>query len=222
NSQNESVSLSWFSKMTVQYNPPTFTMQKKMNWRKKDDPNDNNPNTTFGGGDSGTLNLQLFFDSSEESKWVIPFFWANTKRDVRTRYALLNDLLRVESGYSSNGQPEPPQVLVQWGNFRSFVGVILSLHESFEMFDPDGTPIRATVTVCVQEVYDYTVTGAQNPTSRSEVRETWIVERGQRLDWIANEVYGQSSAWRHLAEQNNIMDPKKIYPGQILKLVPME
>jgi nucleoid-associated protein YgaU len=41
------------------------------------------------------------------------------------------------------------------------------------------------------------------------------------LDWIAYQEYGAPAYWRHIAETNNLDDPKALYPGQILKLVPL-
>jgi hypothetical protein len=48
-----------------------------------------------------------------------------------------------------------------------------------------------------------------------------VVEQGQRLDWIAYQIYRDSSAWRHLAETNGLLKPNDLVPGQILKIVPL-
>jgi nucleoid-associated protein YgaU len=103
----------------------------------------------------------------------------------------------------------------------SYVAVIESISQTFTFFLPDGTPLRANVSVSLREVFDRSKMKAQNPTSRSEARETWVVEKGQRIEWIAHQAYGQTSAWRHLAEVNNILNPTMLRPGQILKITPL-
>jgi nucleoid-associated protein YgaU len=49
-----------------------------------------------------------------------------------------------------------------------------------------------------------------------------VVEKGQRIEWIAHNVYGTTSAWRHLAEVNDLLNPAVLRPGQILKIVPLD
>src|SRR5690606_15200152 len=116
---------------------------------------------------------------------------------------------------------QPHQVMVQWGKFMSFVAVIQSIRQSFSLFKEDGTPLRAQLDVHFRQAWDEKKKGGQNPTSRTEVRSTWVVEQGQRLDWIAYQIYHDSSAWRHLAETNGLLKPNELVPGQILKIVPL-
>ena len=87
------------------------------------------------------------------------------------------------------------------------------------MFDPEGVPLRAKVGVTLLEV-PVKQTG-QNPTSRTDPRKVWVVQEGQTLDWIAYQEYGDSAHWRHIAETNDLVNPKDLYPGQMLKLVPL-
>ena len=44
---------------------------------------------------------------------------------------------------------------------------------------------------------------------------------GQTLDWIAYQEYGDTSAWRHIAQVNNIQNPRNLKAGTVLKLVPL-
>ncbi len=100
--------------------------------------------------------------------------------------------------------------------------MIESISQTFTYFKEDGTPLRAQLSVRLREVWDDKNLPEQNPTSRTDVRQTWVVEKGQRLDWIAHQVYGNSGAWRHIAESNSLLNPAMLRPGQILKIVPLE
>jgi nucleoid-associated protein YgaU len=90
--------------------------------------------------------------------------------------------------------------------------------QKFTMFKRDGTPVRAEVSITLKQVAEKPK--GQNPTSRSEARKIWVVEEGQRLDWIAYQEYNDASQWRYIAETNNLNSPD-IYPGQVLKLLPL-
>lgn len=196
-------------KFTCQFNPENFTMGKNSQWTHKPDLGDDVPELVFGGGKSATMKLDLIFDSCKSGD------------EVRTKYRRLTDMLLVKPSENKDNKGEPCMVVVQWGSYIGFVAVLSSICEKFTFFAEDGTPLRAEVSVTLREAWNEKKKGALNPTSRTDVRQTWVVEKGQRLDWIANEVYGRSSAWRHIAETNGLLNPTLLRPGQILKIVPL-
>jgi hypothetical protein len=197
------------NEMVCQFNPESLTMSKNNKWAFRTDIGDSTPETTFSGGDSGSMSIELLFDTTK------------TGDDVRRSYFKLIKIVLVKPSENDDGKGEPRQVIVQWGKFMSYIAVVESISQTFTYFKPNGTPLRANVTVSLREVLDQTKLPPQNPTSRSEVRRTWVVEKGQRIEWIAHKVYGETSAWRHLAEVNNIPNPAVLRPGQILKIVPV-
>jgi hypothetical protein len=195
--------------VVCQFNPESLTFSKCNKFNFRTDMGDSTPETVFSGGDSGQFSLELLFDTTD------------TGKDVRTKYSNLIRIVLVEPSEKEGEPSEPPQVVVQWGKFLSYVSVIESISEVFTFFLPNGTPVRANVSLNMREVMDKADLPPQNPTSRSEVRRTWVVEKGQRIEWIAHTVYGKTSAWRHLADVNNLINPAMLRPGQILKIVPM-
>jgi nucleoid-associated protein YgaU len=48
------------------------------------------------------------------------------------------------------------------------------------------------------------------------------VRRGDTLTAIAAEKYGDASLWRAIAEQNQIVDPLALRPGQVLIIPAIE
>jgi predicted Zn-dependent protease len=195
--------------MICQFNPETMTLNKSNKWAFRTDIGDNTPETVFSGGNSGSFSVELVFDTTKSGD------------DVRRAYYKLIKVAMVKPSENDDKKGEPRQVVVQWGKFISYVAVVESINQVFTFFKPNGTPLRANVTVSLREVLDKAELPPQNPTSRSEVRRTWVVEQGQRIEWIANEVYGTTSAWRHLADVNNLLNPAVLRPGQILKIVPL-
>jgi hypothetical protein len=196
-------------KMVVQFNPESMAANKSNKFVFRTDIGDSTPEAVFSGGDAGCLTLELLFDTTKSGD------------DVRRSYFKLIKLTMVEPSGNDDGKGEPRQVVVQWGKFLSYVAVVESVKQVFTFFKPNGTPLRANVTVTLREVFDKAKLPPQNPTSRTEVRRTWVVEKGQRIEWIAHNVYGTTSAWRHLADVNNLTNPTLLRPGQILKIVPL-
>jgi hypothetical protein len=203
NDQSAGPILDYSKELVCQFNPETMELKKSNLLNYRTDVGDDVPEVIYSGGLSGTLRVDLLFDSTDSGD------------DVRDMYQLLVKYALVDKGRLKS---QPPQVVVQWGDFIGFICIISDIRQEFTFFAPDGTPLRANVHVCFREAFSNNKYGGQNPTSRSEARRTWIVEQGQRLDWIAYQEYGDTSAWRHIAEANGILDPLSIRPGQILKL----
>lgn len=189
-----------------QFNPESFKISKTNLWFEPKTTGKNTTEPTFGGGKGQSMQITLKFDSSSDGTSVID------------KYAVLIKLSKVDTvtvdGTTSLG--EPPWVMVKWGGYIGFAAVITGLNVDYTFFKKDGTPIRATVDVMLRQVTDDQSMAAQNPTSRSEARRTWIVEQGQRLDWIAHKEYGDSSRWRTIADANGLNNPFDLRSGQIL------
>jgi len=203
------VNLSTGSEVACHFNPADFEITRTIRWPDVTSLGKNAPQVRFAGGQSHELTIPLLFDTTA------------TGGDVRGTYQALLDMAVIDSSTQNakTGKGQPPLVRFEWGLFLSFEAVITAVTQKFVMFKADGTPLRARLSVTFKQV-DQGV-GAQNPTSRSEARKIWIVREGETLDWIAYKEYGDAAQWRHIAETNNLDNPRAIYPGQVLKLLPL-
>ncbi len=161
------------------------------------------PKVSYAGGEPQTYSVDLFFDTSEKGS------------SVKSKY--IDPLLKLVKQQSGN--KPPPLCEFVWGSFSTKKCYITNLSVNYTLFLPNGTAIRAEVNGLTFTEY-HSAVSAQNPTSYSEARETWIVREGDRLDMIAYQVYKDPSAWRHIALTNQLEDPSALRPGQVLKLVP--
>ncbi len=193
---------------TCQFNPETFSLFKKNSFKSSQTTGTDVAKTTFSGGEPQNMDIALTFDTT------------STGDPVFEKYEVLRTLSLVDRSAlnTTTQQGEPPWVMVQWGTYIGFIAVITGLDEEYVLFTPDGTPIRAKVTIHLQQVTDPQQMGGQNPTTRTAPRRTWVVEQGQRLDWIAHQEYGNSAAWRDIAEINGIDNPMDLRAGQVLVL----
>lgn len=115
----------------------------------------------------------------------------------------------------------PPEVKFKWASFE-FTAVITDMTIKYTLFDKDGNPVRAEVSVSFMQSEDPTRYPHQNPTSGGgPIQEIHKVIRGDRLDLIAARVYGDATQWRRIAEYNRIRNPKTLRPGQIITIPPL-
>jgi len=195
----------------VLFNPNEYTFTKKNTWNKTEVIGKNVPLLEFGGGDSMSLKLQLFFDT---------YATGGDVRDVTDRiWKLMNISERLTDMTSTKGRP--PMVEFQWGNFLSYKAVITDISQKFTLFRYDGTPVRATLDVTFLQAKESKRYPGQNPTTIGRPGyKRWVVKEGDSIDWIAYKEYGDSAMWRFIADTNKLDDPHRLRPGQVLAIAP--
>ena len=205
---------SHFLPIEVSFNPNTYSIAKTVSWpaaasrtgaTDQTERRRNAPALEFGGGQSRTLSLSLFFDTTEVTD--------DSKKDVRTLTNKVLKLTRIVRDLSPS--PRPPICVISWGKEPPqgsdfpFTGVLTQLTQAFNLFLPDGRPIRATLTVVFTEYLDPTKDELENDPEFT----TRLVKRGDTLSSIAAEVYGDPTEWRAIAEYNQIDDPRQVPVG---------
>ncbi len=207
------------------FNPSEYSISKKNSWSLKGNKSGNVPKWEFGGGEPREISLELFFDSYLLRKD------ANGKQIQRTdvrkatnqlfNFMMIDADLKSKSPNSKMGQP--PKCRLTWGKDTKyqFECYIQSCTVKYTMFDSTGLPVRATATISLKEVRDPKELLPTNPTSMGEPgRKVYVVQEGDRLDWIAYKEYGEAREWRRIAEANGIVNPMNLRPGMILSIPP--
>jgi nucleoid-associated protein YgaU len=196
-------------KVDCHFNPNEYSIGRTIKWERQTKKGKDVSKAEYAGGEAQDLTIRLLFDTTDKGT------------DVRDTY---KELLQMAEPDMSKKDPktrksEPPVCQFQWGTYLSYTGVITKITQRFTMFKADGMPLRAEVEVALSQTAEEKQ--GQNPTTRTEPRKIWVVHEGQTLDWIAYQEYGDPGHWRHIAEINDLANPKDLKPGQILKLVPL-
>lgn len=119
-------------------------------------------------------------------------------------------------------QSNPPVVTFQWG--PPMVGfmydcMINTVTVAYKRFTPMGIPIRAMVSLRLQQVVSLLADFPTNPTSGGRSgRRTHVVKQGDTLQSIATTYYGRPQAWRPIAAVNGLKDPARVRPGTTVYL----
>jgi hypothetical protein len=209
-----------------QFNPNELAISKKNTWNASKPTGGSLPAAHFGGAGARTLTLTLTFDTYDESG------------EAQSRGLRQTDVSKITAGVmglmdasetevvKKKRQPRPPHVLFRFGAWASFPCVITDCSQTFTLFLPNGTPVRATLKLTLQEVPEVTAKEkkkGQNPTSQaSGARRLHVVQPGDTIDWIAADEMGDPEAWRQIAEFNNLDDPRRLRRGQVLAIPPEE
>ncbi len=196
---------------TVQFNPETLKVSIS-----------NSLKTPEGSGQSGKaalqyvgagatkLSLQLWFDVNA------PQIDEPKVNDVRKLTQ------RVAYFITPKKTKVPPIARFIWGTFL-FDGVMESLEESLEMFSPDGRPLRASVTVGLTQ---QRITPAFDETDEEKRRRAGNfigtepmaqAKSGSTVQGLASDA-GRADEWQDIAASNDIENPRKLQPGQIIAM----
>ncbi|HEY1403486.1 MAG TPA: LysM peptidoglycan-binding domain-containing protein, partial [Pyrinomonadaceae bacterium] len=97
-------------------------------------------------------------------------------------------------------------------------GVIESLNVTYQLFTPEGVPLRAKLALVLKEYRPVEIQVKERPKSSPDVEKSYTVRRGDTLSSIAAAVYRDPAAWRAIARANHIRDPRRLAPGRLLLL----
>jgi hypothetical protein len=189
-------------KIKVLFNPTQYRLSKSNQFGEVAVPGLPSSLIQFGKGNSGTLSMQLFFDTYEK------------RTDVREHTKKITGLLDINAELHA-----PPVLMFSWGHLN-FVCVLERAEQTFDLFLPDGTPVRATVDVTFKEYFDGKKHGADLQSANFAKR--YVVKRRDTLSAISGHFYEDPGLWRHIAEENGIDDPLFIAPGQVLVIPAIE
>ena len=103
----------------------------------------------------------------------------------------------------------------EWGSNRVFEGYrcfLKTVQARYTLFKPDGTPVRATCQITLEEIPEEPA--GQNPTSGSrESRRSVVLDGADSLAGVAYREYGDAALWRGIAAFNEIDDPLRVSAG---------
>jgi nucleoid-associated protein YgaU len=182
----------------AQFNPNNYSLAKSNQIAEAAVPGLDAPILQYVHGNVRTLDMELFFDSYEKGT---PVFDATQP---------IYNLLLIDPGTHA-----PPICDIFWGTL-SLQAVLDHVTTKFTLFLPDGTPVRATVTVTFKEYLDVDELVQVKPTRSADHRTMRVVRSGDRIDNIAAEEYGDPEKWRPITEANRLNDPFSLEAGHIL------
>jgi len=198
------------SVIEVSFNPTDYSVKKSNDFSEVKIPGLTAPLIQFNQGSTRTLNMELLLDTYSTTD---P---ANIKGmiktvDVRKKYIeKFEKLIAIDSELHA-----PPPCKVVWGSL-DFVGILDSLDKKYILFDSDGIPVRARVTLSFKEYIPVETQVKGASTASPDRRKLFRVSEGDNIWLLADKAYGDPALWRVIAEANHIDDPKELALGREL------
>ncbi|MDX1413883.1 MAG: LysM peptidoglycan-binding domain-containing protein [Candidatus Promineifilaceae bacterium] len=192
--------------MPVQFNPAEYSLNKGAQIAEIAIPGLDSPLLQFVRGQNEKLTLEFFFDTTESGM-------GESAVDVRSLTDPFYLLAKIQPKTHA-----PPRVRFVWGEGIRFKAIIESVGQKFSLFNPNGIPLRATLSMSFREYKTLEDQVAELNLQSADHRRRRVVQRGETLVQIAAEVYDDPGQWRAIAEQNGISNPLHLAPGTELDI----
>jgi nucleoid-associated protein YgaU len=184
----------------VMFNPPEYQLQVTNQFAEVGIPGLGSSLLQFVRGSAKTLTMELFFDTTDEGI------------DVRLYTGLVLGLTSLNSETHA-----PPRLLFLWGSLI-FPCVLESVTQTFDYFNFLGMPLRARLNVTLKGHDTLEDLLGSNQLLSADRTKQWIFKKGDTLQKIAAQEYGDANKWRPIAQANNIDNPLTIPVGRALKV----
>lgn len=208
--------------VTVLFNPDEYTIERSVSYASHVVPGLDIPITQFVNGSADMLRMSLFFDTyaaPDGGDTATKLKLAATssapeslKVDVRKYTQKVYGMMAVKGDLHA-----PPKVTFEWGSL-SFEGYITSVTQRFTKFTYEGIPVRAVLDVTFQSAKSTDKQLREMPRNSPDRTKYKVLKTGDMLSVMAYEEYGSCSAWRLIAQENDIKNPRSLISGRTIRI----
>jgi hypothetical protein len=197
------------SRIAVLFNPAEYTIERANTYKATSVPGLSGPLLHFINGEADVLSMELFLDDYTDPP-------PPGGKTVKGRIDEIANLLEIDGELHA-----PPHVRFVWGHL-SFKAIFEKLSRKITLFQPDGTPARATLNVSFKE-YKTLPEFVNEPRRQSADKSKRRVIVGSDSLWLmAAREYGDPALWREIADRNDLDDPRDIEAGQWVLVPPLD
>jgi LysM repeat protein len=192
-------------------NPESYSLNYAVKYESSKEKQNNAGTQIFTGMGPTGLDLDLMVDGMG----IIPL--PAGYADVDAYISALKDIV-----YDYQGMYHRPNYLkIAWKNLQ-FTGVCESINLKYNLFKPDGTPIRASVKLKFKENIDFRTKLKMAQSSSPDLTHVRTVKAGDTLPLMAYRIYGDSSHYTYVAQANNLSHFAAIRPGDEIYFPPLK
>lgn len=124
--------------------------------------------------------------------------------------------------YYYDGETHRPSFLsLVWGGTIAPKCVLTSLGITYDLFAPDGNPLRA-ILACEFQEYSYReLTDAEKNNKSPDMTHIRTVQQGDKLPLMCEAIYGDARLYLEVARYNRLTNYRNLKPGQKIYFPPL-
>lgn len=180
----------------AQINPENVKISKQISYEADNTIGKEKKVTRYRHHDPTTLSFDFFLDDTGVIK--------GHKKTIKTMISELENTL-----YKTNAEShEPGYAKVAWGSLL-FHGRMQSLSYDYTLFAPNGTPLRAKISLSLIGHFDKDATVKNSP----DVSRTISIKSGDKITSLCQEIYNDASYAADVAFHNRLQQFRNVKPG---------
>jgi nucleoid-associated protein YgaU len=200
------------------FNPERYTVSKSLQLAEIGIPGLDAPIVQYVRGQNEKISMELFFDTTDQGM-------TGAVSDVRQLTTPIYQLMKIDQELHA-----PPRVKLNWGSSGQLTSlgakdvpwlVLDSISEEYNLFSPDGIPLRAKLNVTFREAWKIDQLLSVTQPHSGDRTKLYRVTRSDTLSGIAYAQYNDPTAWRPIAEANNLANPRLLQSGMVLTIPPI-
>lgn len=200
---------------TVWINPSSYSYSREVKYNDRQAQGASGASPEFNRVGDQDLNFELLFDATG----VLP---------VPTGKSYDNGVVDIINAFITlvatvNGTIHSPNYLVvSWATGLQFQGVLTSLKIDYTLFRPDGTPLRAKMSVAFKAYTSEAALAKATGRSSPDLTHIVTVVSGDTLPALCHRIYGNSGYYAQVAAHNRLLSFRDIAPGTELLFPPLQ
>jgi hypothetical protein len=203
---------------TPMYNPTSFSVSHTVNYDPSKKPTASDMTKKFLSSNPRSVTMELFFDGTGASPSASKGLGVNSGiQDVDVQIQAFLKLAYQISGTIH----KPSYMMLVWGTFV-MTGVLKSANVNYTMFAPDGRPLRAKMSITVEEHIDTTLLIKLLKLSSPDLSKSIVVKEGDTLPLLCHQEYNDASLYIKVAEVNKLKNYRKLKAGMELLFPPVD
>lgn len=173
-------------------NPDTIKIQKSIEYNEQQAPATSSASQKYKSTPSDKLTFEIVIDCTGV---------VDSKRtDMAKEITALETII-----YTYNGKIHRPNfVKVQWGQNITFNGVLESIDISYTLFKPDGSPLRAKISLSFSQYISPKTVTMQDAPQSPDLTHIVTVSEGMSLPQLCLQTWNDDSLYIQVAEFNGL------------------
>ncbi len=209
---------------TALLNPEKYSEAYKTEYKVEKVAGESGSDPKFTRSVPSDLELEFLFDRTG----VIPHFGNDKEAKAGDLYykdqgkGIIKDIEKFKKAvFDYNGDEHKPNYLkIIWGALN-FDGILTDLSFEYKLFKPDGTPLRAIAKVKFISYIESEKRAKKENNKSPDLTHFRTVKAGDTLPLMTNRIYGDSKYYLEVAKVNDLVNFRKLKPGQELFFPPL-
>jgi hypothetical protein len=173
-------------------NPDSIKWGRSIEYNEQQPPDSSSPSQKY----KSTPSEKLSFDIVIDCTGIID----PSRVSMGDELAALEDIIYIYNGTIHR----PNFVKLVWGQGISFNGVLTSFDSSFTLFAPDGSPLRAKISLAFSEYIAPSTVAVQDGDESPDVTHIVNVVQNMNLPQMCRQVWNDSSLYVQVAKFNKL------------------